>query len=101
MSCGPAREGSEMTLHRSLAQVITIAVVTVVALPASFAQQPKERPIDAAQVIAAIDRGVAFLKREQLARGNWPEFTGYDCCVTSLCTLALRNSWRTVDDESV
>src|SRR3954469_11053240 len=90
-----------MTLHRAVAYLTTIAVVTVVALPASFAQQPKERPIDAAQVIAAIDRGVAFLKREQLARGNWPEFTGYDCGVTSLCTLALLNSGLTVDDESV
>src|SRR3954462_14568511 len=90
-----------MTLHRAVAYLTTIAVVTVVALPASVAQQPKERPIDAAQVIAAIDRGVAFLKREQLARGNWPEFTGYDCGVTSLCTLALLNSGLTIDDPAV
>src|SRR4051812_18267759 len=90
-----------MTLHRAVAYLTTIAVVAVVALPASFAQRPKERPIDAAQVIAAIDHAVAFLKREQLARGNWSEFTGYDCGVTSLCTLALLNSGLTIDDPAV
>ena len=50
--------------------------------------------IDAAQVLAAIDRGVAYLKREQLPRGRWNEMTGYDGGVTALCTLALLNAPR-------
>src|ERR1051325_4150843 len=101
MPCGPGPEGSQMTLHRALVYVTAVTVVTIVAPPKIFAQQPKERPIDAAQDIAAIDHGVAFLKREQLARGNWPEFTGYDCGVTALCTLALLNSGLTIDDPAV
>ena len=39
--------------------------------------------------IAAIDRGVAYLKREQRPRGSWGELPGYDGGVTALCTLAL------------
>ena len=49
----------------------------------------RDRPIDAAQVLAAIDRGVAYLKREQSPRGRWNEMAGYDGGVTALCTLAL------------
>ena len=58
-------------------------------------------PIDAAQVLDAIDRGVAYLKREQLPRGRWNEMTGYDGGVTALCTLALLNSGVRVDDPVV
>src|SRR5437016_461074 len=101
MACRAAREGFDMTLKRALVQITTIAVVAIVAPVALRAQQAKEKPIDAAQVIAAIDHGVAFLKREQLPRGNWAEFGQYDCGVTSLCTLSLLNSGLTVDDPSV
>src|SRR5438105_8888572 len=98
MACGAASEGFHMTLKRALVQITTIAVVAIIAPVGLRAQQAKERPIDATQVMAAIDHGVAFLKREQLARGNWAEFGQYDCGVTSLCTLALLNSGLTVDD---
>ena len=49
---------------------------------------------------SAIDRGVAYLKREQQPRGNWAEFPGYDGGVTALCTLALLNSGVPVDDPA-
>src|SRR3954468_9801347 len=104
MPCLTAREGCEMTCHRGLIRVTTLAVVAIVALSAAFAQQPqppKERPIDAAQVLAAIDHGVAFLKREQQPRGNWNEFPGYEGGVTALCTLALLNSGVPADDPNV
>jgi hypothetical protein len=93
-----------MTFHQGLIRVTTLAIVTIV-VPAPMLSQPpqppKERPIDAAQVLAAIDHGIAFLKREQLPRGNWTEFPNYDGGVTSLCTLALLNSGVSVDDPTV
>src|SRR6476469_5100742 len=104
MPCRSAREGCEMTFHRDLIRVTTLAIVTIVAPTATLAQPPqppRERPIDAAQVLAAIDHGVAFLKREQLPRGNWTEFPGYDGGVTALCTLALLNSGLPADDPTV
>jgi hypothetical protein len=90
-----------MTFRPALAQVLTLAVVAIVATPIATAQQPKERPIDAAQVMAAIEYGKKYLQQEQLPRGNWPEFTGYDGGVTALCTLALINSGVPLDDPSV
>src|SRR5829696_5774034 len=103
MLCRTAREGCGMTCHRWLIHVTTLAIVTIVVPAYLLAQQPlpRDRPIDAAQVLAAIERGVAFLKREQLPRGNWNEFTNYDGGVTSLCTLALLNSGVPTDDPTV
>src|SRR3954471_927673 len=104
MPCRTAREGCEMTFHQGLIRVTTLAIVTIVAPAAMLAQlpqPPRERPIDAAQVLAAIDHGVAFLKREQQPRGNWAEFPGYEGGVTALCTLALLNSGVPADDPNV
>jgi hypothetical protein len=93
-----------MSYHRWLVCVTTLAIVAIVVPGATLAQpaQPlKERPIDAAQVLAAIDHGIAFLKREQLPRGNWTEFPGYDGGVTALCTLALLNSGVPADNPAI
>ena len=89
-----------MTLQRGLIQLTTLAVVTIIA-PATALPQPAGRPIDAAQVMTAIDRGVAYLRHEQQPRGNWTEFPGFDGGVTSLCTLALLNSGVPADDPAV
>src|SRR4029078_9913059 len=92
-------------VHRGLILVTTVAVVTIMAPFAARAQQaappPGQRPIDAAQVLSAIEHGVGFLRREQLPRGNWTEFPGYDGGVTALCTLALLNSGLPADDPAV
>lgn len=90
-----------MRLREALVQVVAVSIVTIVAPAATVAQKPPERPIDAGQVIAAIDRGVAYLKREQLPRGRWAELPGYDGGVTALCTLALLNSGVPIDDPVV
>ncbi len=93
-----------MSFLRGLELVTTLAVVTIVAPPVTFAQLPqavKNRPIDAAQVLAAIKHGVAYLKREQQPRGNWPEFPGFEGGVTALCTLALLNAGEPADDPNV
>jgi hypothetical protein len=78
-----------------------MSIVVILAPGFALAQQPAGRPVDAAQVLEAINRGVAYLKREQLPRGRWNEMTGYDGGVTALCTLALLNSGVEVDDPAV
>ena len=62
------------------------------------AQQPREAPVDAAQVLTAIERGVTYLKRQQSPRGNWTEMSQYPGGVSALATLALLNSGVPVDD---
>jgi len=89
-----------MRIHRRLAPFAAVSIVTIVVSVASLAQQP-DRPVDATQVLAAIERGVDYLKREQLPRGRWNEMAGYEGGVTALCTLALLNSGVGVDDPNV
>ena len=57
--------------------------------------------ITAEQVRQSIERGVAFLKRQQRADGSWAEYPSQAGGITSLCTLALLNSGADPDDESV
>ncbi len=57
--------------------------------------------IDPQEVRQAIDRGIAYLKREQLRSGSWSEWPGQPGGVTALCTLALLNSGVPVDDSSI
>ena len=83
---------------RASAATATLLIVAIVADSSFAADRPQFGPIDASQVLNAIDRGVAYLKREQSARGRWNEMVGYDGGVTALCTLSLLNSGVPVDD---
>ncbi len=56
--------------------------------------------IDAAQVRQAIERGVAYLEREQDRNGSWAEWQGQTGAVSALCTLALLNAGVDRDDPS-
>ena len=90
-----------MRFHQALCAVAIVLIVTIVAPTTSLAQNAAARPVDAAQVISAIDRGIAYLKRDQQPRGHWGELPGYDGGVTALCTLALLNSGVPADDPVV
>jgi hypothetical protein len=90
-----------MQSNRARWLVRGVSIVAILAPGFALAQEPAGRPVDAAQVLEAINRGVAYLKREQLPRGRWNEMTGYDGGVTALCTLALLNSGVEVDDPVV
>ena len=57
--------------------------------------------ITAAQVRAAIDKGVAYLKREQKPNGAWDEYPNNPGGETALCTLALLNAGVPVDDDQM
>jgi hypothetical protein len=49
-------------------------------------------------VKAAIERAVAFLKKEQNQNGSWSDNSIYPGGVTALCTLALLNAGVPIDD---
>jgi hypothetical protein len=80
--------------------VAAVLIVAVVAGDAGQAQVPAG-PVDAAQVLNAIDRGIAYLKREQSPRGNWGEMAGYTGGVTALVTLSLLNAGVPADDPTI
>lgn len=83
-----------MTWHRVVA-VVCSSLILFSAAPAARAE------ITAEQVREAIDRGVAYLEREQKDDGSWPDPPGYPGGVTALCTLALLNCGVAADDPHV
>ena len=60
-----------------------------------------EAQITAEKVREAIDRGVAYLHREQREDGSWPDPIGYPGGFTSICTLALLNCGVPPQDKHV
>ena len=73
--------------------VAILLSVGIIPLRAPVRAQPAGGDtITAEQVVSAIDRAVAYLKREQQRDGKWTELISYEGGVTSLCTLALLNS---------
>lgn len=74
----------------------------LIAMVVSAACTPRARAdLDAAEVRAAIDRGIHWLKSQQKVDGSWPEWTGFPGGVTSLATLALLQSGVDPSDEHV
>jgi prenyltransferase beta subunit len=90
-----------MSFRALRSPVAVLAIVVIVAPTTLLAQKVAERPIDAAQVMTAIDHGVAYLKSQQGPRGEWSELPNYDGGVTALCTLALINSGVPITDPVV
>ncbi len=66
-----------------------------------FAQTVVARAITAEDVQRSIERGIEYLKSQQLADGSWADRPGYSGGVTPLCTLALLQGGSTVDDDAV
>ena len=62
--------------------------------------RPARAEITPAAVNNAIDRGVAFLRRQQKG-GRWPTFANYPGGVTALSTLALLNAGVPPDDPAI
>ena len=82
---------------RRLAILMVPAVTFVLAAPPVDAEDGRGE-ITAAQVRAAIEKGLAYLKSVQRADGSWDDYAGYDGGVSCLCTLALLNAayrWKT------
>jgi len=79
----------------------TIVGLILSGLLAAAPVRPARGQITAEAVREAIDRGVAYLKRQQRADGSWPPYPGQTGGVTSLCTLALLNAGVQPDEEPI
>lgn len=77
--------------------LVIVALLTSFSLPAPVARAA----VDAAQVQQSIDRGVAYLRSTQDARGGWKEYMGQSGGLSSLCTLALLTAGVTPDDPAI
>lgn len=81
--------------------LVVWGLATVTPGPAPLATARAAVDLDPAEVRAAIERGVAYLKRQQRGNGTWPELPGYEGGITALCTLALLNAGVDPQDEAV
>ncbi|HEV7226020.1 MAG TPA: DUF4159 domain-containing protein [Pirellulales bacterium] len=79
--------------------ILSLALILAVSLGPWTSVAKAE--ISAGEVRDSIDRGVAYLKREQRDDGSWPDPVGYPGGITALCTLALLNCGVATDDEQL
>jgi len=84
-------------MRRLVVCVVLGGGLIAASLPCARAQ------VTADAVREAIERGAAFLKRQQSPAGNWPD--SFDLVhqggITALCTLALLNSGVEPEDDSI
>lgn len=89
--------GLRVTLALRLCVYLSFAIGSFTALA-----NRARADVTADQVNSAIKNGVAFLEKRQRPNGSWGEIMANEPGgVTALCTLALLNSGRTAEDESV
>ena len=82
-------------MRRSLIRIAAAALV------ASIGASTLRAEIDAEQVRGAIDKGTAYLLRQQRDDGSWPDRTALHGGISALCTLALLESGLDPDHEAV
>lgn len=80
---------------------VSVSLCLCVFLSAPICQSAARADVTAEQVNAAIKSGVGYLEKQQRPTGGWSEAINEPGGITALCTLALLNSGRTTDDESV
>lgn len=82
--------------------VVAVVLAAVTAAPCSAQRGRRDdSPIDPARVLAAIDRGVGFLKRLQNRRGGWDDGPANPGGVSSLVTLALLEAGLERNDPTI
>jgi len=57
--------------------------------------------VDARAVQRSIDRGIAYLRKTQNARGGWEEYSRQSCGLSALCTLAMLNASVSREDPDI
>ena len=80
---------------------LTALVASQALVPSGAMAQRKGEPIDAARVLATIDRAVGYLKRTQNDRGGWDEPATFPGGVSALAILALLNAGLDSSDPTV
>jgi hypothetical protein len=95
---------SPLTLQKNKRVIMPKLAVLLVAAnlwAVTFTRPAAAAAIDQQQVVKAIDRGVAYLKRSQSPRGTWADLTSIPGGISALCTLALLNAGVPVDDPAI
>ena len=87
--------------RRRLRWTVFLLPIVLFATVAPACGQAVDEPLDAAQVLEAIERATAYLKREQNPRGQWDDMPTYEAGVTALCTLALLSAGVEPTDPTV
>ncbi|TWT56024.1 DUF4159 domain-containing protein [Allorhodopirellula solitaria] len=77
----------------ALPLVWTLTLIAFLSAPVSA-----RADIDAITVQRSIDRGIDYLRKTQTQRGGWQEYSGYNCGLTALCTLAWINAGVSRED---
>ncbi|TWU40972.1 DUF4159 domain-containing protein [Novipirellula artificiosorum] len=94
------RQIARMTGGRQAVKTRFVCVLIAFLLP-SLLIQPAYAEVDPASVQRAIDRGVAYLRGTQNARGGWNEYGSYSCGLSALCTLSLLNAGVSREDPAI
>jgi hypothetical protein len=87
------------SLRRLAAAGVILGMVAALVL--TPAARVARADITAQQVRESIDRGVAYLLREQQPSGGWNDPAGYPGGITALCTLALLNCGVPTSDPHI
>ncbi len=79
---------------------VVILAAILLSVPA-WQKCSSAQSVDAAKVQRSIDRGIAYLRKQQLASGGWREYPQYSGGVSSLTTLALLNAGVPSTDPTI
>jgi hypothetical protein len=96
-SASPSHRSSAGARAWAWHPIVTLALILTLACGV----RPAKAEVDAEQVRNAIDKGIAYLKREQNRDGSWSGMDQFPSGVTSLCTLALLTAGVPRDDPQV
>jgi hypothetical protein len=78
-----------------------LVLTLVLALTFAGMARPAGAQLSAQAVREAVDRGVGYLKQEQLPGGGWREWYSEPCGLSALCTLAMLSSGVPLEDDSI
>lgn len=82
----------------SIVAIVLIALGTAAVPTAPLAAQ---QPLDPSAVLSSIERGIRYLKSEQMPDGSWDDSGTFNGGVTGLATVALLSSGLDGSDPSV
>ena len=77
------------------------AILVALALATALVPKSLVADITPDQARESIERGIAYLQRQQNPNGTWPDHPAYSGGITALCTLALLNSGIEPQQESM
>jgi len=81
--------------------VVHKAILVAIVLATALVPKSLVADITPEQARESIERGIAYLQRQQNPNGTWPDHPAYSGGISALCTLALLNSGIEPQQESM